>query len=143
MQERYNSEHHVLCLSCGEEAETCEHVLCCKEEGRGKTLLKSVELVNQWLQQVGTHETLRRCLVKFAKERGSVRMENIVWGEGSKFEAIGASVDIIGWKRFVEGMVSKEVLEIQWECVDVGGWGLSLEGRTRGLVVKLLEVTHG
>ena len=117
-------------------------MLYCDKEGRVQTLLKSMGLVDQWLKQVKTHETLRRRLVKFAKRRGSVRMENIVWGEGRKFGIIGASVDVIGWRRFMEGMVSTEVLVIQQKCVEVGGCQLSLGGWARGLVVKLLEVTH-
>jgi hypothetical protein len=43
----------------------------------------------------------------------------------------------------MEGIVSKEVLIIQAECVELGGCTLPLDDWTKGLTVKLLEVTHG
>lgn len=43
----------------------------------------------------------------------------------------------------MEGIVSKEVLIIQAECMELGGCTLSLDDWTKGLTVKLLEVTHG
>jgi hypothetical protein len=52
-------------------------------------------------------------------------------------------MDVMGWRRFMEGMVSKEAVSIQAKCVDVGGCTLSLEDWTKGLTVKLLEVTRG
>ena len=39
-----------------------------------------------------------------------------------------ASMDVIGWRRFIQGTISKEVLVIQRECVEVGGHRMSLEG---------------
>ena len=52
-------------------------------------------------------------------------------------------MDVVGWRHFMEGTVSKEVVAIQWECLDVEGISLSIDGWTKGLTVKLLEVTHG
>ncbi len=43
----------------------------------------------------------------------------------------------------MEGMISKEILPIQQDYVDLGERTLSLEAWAHGLVVKLLEVNHG
>ena len=43
----------------------------------------------------------------------------------------------------MEGMISSEALEIQAECVDLGGCSLSLDNWEKGLSMRLLEATHG
>ena len=70
-------------------------------------------------------------------------MENIVGGKGKRLVAMARSVDSIGWRRYMEGMVSSEVLKIQGVFVDLGNCMLSLDKWAQGLVIKLLEVTHG
>ena len=52
-------------------------------------------------------------------------------------------MDLIGWRRFMEGMVSKEIFAIQRKAEDDGKSYMSLENWGAGLVTKLLEVTHG
>ena len=70
-------------------------------------------------------------------------MENVVWNKGVRFQKLGKSMDVIGWRRFMEGMVSKEVVHIQSDWVDIGGSSLATDDWTKGLTVKLLEVTQG
>ena len=43
----------------------------------------------------------------------------------------------------MEGMVSAEILEIQSDFIDFGRCSLSLDIWAKGLVMKLLEITHG
>ena len=43
----------------------------------------------------------------------------------------------------MEGMISGKVTDIQKEFVAAGGCNLSVENWAKGLVTKLLEVTHG
>ena len=56
---------------------------------------------------------------------------------------MGVSQDYIGWRRFMEGMISKETVKLQKDCVDLGGCSVLLDKWAQGLVVRLLEVTHG
>ena len=51
--------------------------------------------------------------------------------------------DIIGWRRFMEGMISHRMVEIQQEFLTTRGMGWKLEKWAVGLSVRLLEVTHG
>ena len=132
-----------MCPSCGQEEETCQHVLCCEEEGRVKALNCTIDLLDSWLQKVGTNKTLRQCLVTYAKRRGGSSMEHIVWRKGTRFDMLARSMDSIGWRRYMEGMVSSEILKIQGVFVDLGNCSLSLDNWAKGLVIKLLEVTHG
>jgi hypothetical protein len=135
------------CPSCnageGSPHETCSHVLHCEEEGRVAALNCTIDLMSNWLQKVGTQEKLRSGLAEFARSRGAKLMENVVWNKGSRYHKLGQSMYVIGWRRFMEGMVSKETVAIQLEWVDVGGSTLSIDDWTKGLTVKLLRVTHG
>ncbi len=51
--------------------------------------------------------------------------------------------DAIGWRRFMEGMICKEIWAIQKTYTALSGLGTSMEKWTGELVTKLLEVTHG
>ena len=92
---------------------------------------------------MGTHATLRRCLARYMKKRGNATMEQIVWGESSKFRRLARSIDKIGWRRYMEGVISKEVLDIQADYTGVCTGSMNTENWVKGLTVKLLEITHG
>ena len=131
-----------MCLSCNKEEETCRHVLGCDEEGRVKALNCTIDLLDNWMRTVGTNDPLRNCLTAYARKRGGVSMEHIVWDKGSRFYKLGQSMDKIGCRRYMEEMISSEALVIQAECVDLGGCSLSLDNWAKGLAIKLLEATH-
>ena len=69
-------------------------------------------------------------------------MEQIVWDKGSQFYKLGQSMEKIGWRWYMEGMILSEALVIQAECVDLGGCSLSLDNWAKGLAINLLEATH-
>ena len=70
-------------------------------------------------------------------------MQNIVTERTGLFGEMAISVDAIGWRRFMEGMVSEKILEIQKLAVVEERSRLTLLKWGSGLVIKLLEVTHG
>ena len=70
-------------------------------------------------------------------------MEDITRDMGPGFREMGRSQDKIGWQRFMEGMISKEMIPIQADHVEMGACKLTLEAWSQGLVIKLLEATHG
>ena len=43
----------------------------------------------------------------------------------------------------MEGMISKEIVKLQKDAVDLGGCSMSLDKWVQGLVVRLLGATHG
>ena len=51
--------------------------------------------------------------------------------------------DAIGWRRFMEGMISKKLRDIQTEYSVIEGSYISPTLWAQGLVIKLLEATHG
>jgi len=143
MQSRYTPNHDKHCPSCKVEIETCGHVLECEEAGRVDVLHQSVDLLDEWLRDKGTVGKLRRCLIEYAHGRGGKTMSEIVgWGDG-EYRRLANLMDLIGWRRFMEGMVLKEVVAIQNRAVDDGRCHMTVASWSAGLVTKLLEVTHG
>jgi hypothetical protein len=51
--------------------------------------------------------------------------------------------DTIGWRRFTEGMICKEIRVIQKTYTALSGSRTSAEKWTEELITKLLEVTYG
>jgi hypothetical protein len=143
MQARYTPNHDRRCPSCGVQVETCGHVLFCEEAGRVDLLHKSVDLVDGWLKDQGTDEQLRKMLMEYAHGRGGKTMSEIVGWKGGQWRRLADSMDVIGWRRFMEGMVSKEVVQIQRKVDHGGKFRISVDAWCAGLVTRLLEVTHG
>ena len=65
-----------------------------------------------------------------------------MWDKGPQFYELGQSMYKIGWRNYMEGMISLEALAIQAECVDPSGCSLLLDNWAKGLAIKLLEATH-
>ena len=138
----YTPGHDRRCPSCGVARETCAHILACEESGRVEVLHKSIDLLDQWLRDSGTEENLRKFLTQYAHGRGGRTMQEIV-GFQLQYRRLAVSVDCIGWRRFMEGMISRELVELQKYAVVESGSRMSVEKWAQELVIKLLEITHG
>ena len=116
----YKENHDPMSPSCNEEEETSRHILGCDVEGRVKALNCTIDPLDKCMRTVGTNGPLRNRLTAYARNRGGVSMEHIVWDKGPRFYKLGKSMEKIGWRRYMEGMISSEALVIQAECVDLG-----------------------
>ena len=64
-------------------------------------------------------------------------------GYDERYIMMARAQDLIGWWRFMEGMVCKEIRAIQCTHSSVTGLRCNTECWGRELVTRLLEVTHG
>ena len=140
---KYDNSHDPTCPSCGTAPESCAHVLHCEEAGRVEALLRSIGNLDIWLEEADTEPTLRRTIIEFAKARDGRSMADLVRGEDARFGRLAASQDLIGWRRLMEGMISKEAVKIQQAYYCTQGGRYSPKAWARTLVTKLLEVSHG
>jgi hypothetical protein len=107
-------------------------------------LEKSIDLLDDWLIDQGTEEELRFCLIDYARGRGGITMSDICHGKSNRYKKMARSQDMIGWRRFMEGMISKEILNLYYSTSWESEEDLPAPSQwSKGLVVKLLEVTHG
>ena len=63
-------------------------------------------------------------------------MSQIVWGKRSNLRRLAKSMDKIGWRRYTEGMISTEVLEIQTEFTAVGAGSVTTANWAKGLTIE-------
>jgi hypothetical protein len=70
-------------------------------------------------------------------------MTEICYGLGDEYQKMARDQDAIGWSHFMEGMISKRMQEIQRTYHIREGTRVSLEQWAQGLILKLLEATHG
>jgi hypothetical protein len=131
------------CPCCTVHVETAKHVILCPEEGRVDVFMRLLELLERWLCNIDTDPKLADCIVEHVQGQGQMLMEEIVWGAPERFKAMGQSQDKIGWRRFLEGMISKEITGIQQQHYALSGSRLSLERWSSELIMRLLEITHG
>jgi hypothetical protein len=144
MQAHYKEGHDKKCPCCNVAVETCGHILHCQEEGRVDVLEKSIDLLDDWLIDQGTDEELRFCLIDYAQGRGGTTMLELCYNKGARYIKMARSQDKIGWRGFMEGMISKEILNIHYSTA----WDSEADMPAplvwaKGLGIKLLETTHG
>ena len=112
-QSKYRTNHDPKCPSFTGCVESCTHVLECQEEGRIETLLGTIDFLDIWMKNIGTDEGLRNFLVRYAKGRGEIKMKDIVGTRTHSLYPLAQSQDLIGCRRFMEGMISKGITGIQ------------------------------
>jgi hypothetical protein len=117
--------------------------LFCNNEGRVDAMMKTIDLLSSWMMGVNTDPDLCDCIVEYAKGRGTITMSEICWNMDARFWKMAWDQDEIGWQQFMEGMVSKGLREIQTMYSAIDGSNVSHKQWTTGVVVKLLEATHG
>jgi hypothetical protein len=122
---------------------TCSHILFCNKAGWVDALLKSIGLLEQWLEEVDTDPDLLECIVEYARGRRQVAITDICRGRDSQYTKMADKQDAIGWRRFMEGMVTRSIWQIQEMYMTTDGSNLSPKKWTIGVVTKLLKATHG
>ncbi len=62
---------------------------------------------------------------------------------GELYTSMAADQDRIGWQRFMDGMVCKQICVIQEAYSLIEETRMSVSSWSTGLILKLLEITHG
>ena len=70
-------------------------------------------------------------------------MREICEGLDSRFTSMAQEQDTIGWRRFMEGMICSKIREIQLDYHHRHGTLMNPQRWTCGLILKLMETTHG
>ena len=130
-----------LCLSCGQDQETCAHILSCNHMGRVKTLMHSIDLLEHWLVEVDTDPDLRNCVVAYARGKGGITMTKICSGMDHRYRKVAEEQDAISWRRFMDGMICCEPTDLQEIYTTVEGSNITGEQWSTGVIINLIETT--
>ncbi len=93
--------------------------------------------------QADTDPDLIDCIIDYVQGQGTITMALAMRNAPPQFQAFGQSQDVIGWRQFLEGMISKEIVILQRQFYAVNGSQMSLGKWSSGLITRLLEITHG
>ena len=89
----------------------------CSEEGRVAALHATTKSMRIWLGVNNTDPVLADCLVQYARGRGVTSMSEIYRGHLDRYHALGISHDKIGWRQFMDGMISVECVNLQQDHI--------------------------
>ena len=141
---KYESGTCPKCPSCTVEEETCGHILQCQEEGRVAALYyTSLDALEEWLEEMRTDPIIFEGIMEFARGRGERSMEESFLGYPKEYKIMGKRQDRIGWRRFMEGMIVEDLRTLQSRFLRERDLRNNGNKWARGLVIKLLECTHG
>jgi hypothetical protein len=100
-------------------------------------------MLEEWLNKIYTNLILRECIIEYARGCGGTSMEIITCGLDTRYQEMASNQGIIGWRRFMEGMICRRARTIQMMYHSVSSSKITPERRAYGTITKLLEATHG
>jgi len=132
------------CPCCTIHVETTAHVLLCQEVGWVEAFQLGTTALERWLDEADTDPDLTDSIVEYVWRWGTITIEEaIIDAPPRRFRHMALSQDKIGWRRFLEGMISTEITSIQRQYIAVNGLRMSLDKWCTGLITRLLEIMHG
>ena len=143
LSRRHRDGRSDKCPCCTIHVETATHVLLCPEAGRVEAFMLGANALERWLEKADTDPDLTESIVEYVRRRGTVTMKEAINDAPPRFRQMALSQDKIGWRRLLEGMISKEIATIQRQYIAVNGSHTSLNKWCSGLITRLLEITHG
>jgi hypothetical protein len=143
LRRRHRDGQCDKCPCCTIHVETAEHVLLCPEVGRVEAFQLCTTALERWLEKADTDPDLTDSIVEYVRRRGTVTIEEATIDAPFRFRYMAISQDKIGWRRFLEGMISMEITSIQRQYIAVNWSRMSLDKWCTGLITRLLEITHG
>ena len=133
-----------MCPSCNCCVETCAHVGRCPEEGRTLAFMQSTQMMEQWLERNKTHPDIQTLLLRYLRGRGAISCHECATELDlpHSIQEFAASQDIIGWDRFIMGMVSSKLLPIQSAFLHQCNSSPQAASWISGVITQLLQVMH-
>ena len=138
-------DHSVInvCPSCGQENESTSHITRCSDPDRIASLELSVDALEKWMDDNDTCQSLQGFVINYLKGRGLVSMTELVELEDDPDIHSFAQVhDELGWDNFVEGRISKSLVNLQSAYLSSIETNVRLPTWASGFMRQLLILTH-
>jgi hypothetical protein len=133
-----------LCPSCQAGKETCNHIALCPENGRADAFKQSMREVGRWLEEHKTQPDLQSPLLMYLCGCGmmtcvecSLSLQLLY-----AYQEFATSQDIIGWDKFVMGMVLTKLLPIQSSHSVESNSSARATRWITGFITQLLQVVY-
>jgi len=129
------------CPNCRCPNETTTHITRCLDPGRSACFEKLVESIRDWLKTNNTGDELILCIIKYLLTRSRSTMSAITWNKPA-FHSLATHHDRLGWDCFLEGRICWKWVEIQHQEIEANNMKTTAESWARGLMSRLLQLTH-
>ena len=131
----------ISCPNCGMR-ETAAHLCVCPDEGRTRLLKEMVSDLEQWmLKNDTTNREIAYWVPKYILFRGTRKFVDLGM-MSPHMKELAKSQDIIGWRNFMEGRISKKVYLLQRHHLTIMSSKSTGEDWTKQFITRLLHITH-
>ena len=138
---QWDSDADSRCPNCFGLDEDAGHLMQCRSAHRTALLHKTIEELKKWMEDNDTHPALEILVHFYLRGRGK-RTLSLYPKLPAKFVQLCHEQDLIGWRNFTEGQISKQFREIQSRFLRVRHPRRNVDAWLRGFVGKLLAMTH-
>ena len=129
------------CPNCGG-TETAAHLCLCPNEDRTKLFLETTDELEDWMVKHGkTNHEVAFWIPRYILMRGTKHLSEMGC-MSPQMTALKRSKDVIGWRNFMEGRISREFLDIQNLHLELGNHRINGEQWVRHFIGKILHITH-
>ena len=130
------------CPNCNRLGEDGDHLMVCRSEGRTKMFKEHVRKIEEWMEDHYTDPKLQGIVVGYLQGRGRAKLAQLAKGYERRYQRLAQAQDRIGWRHFTEGKMAENFREIQKRYLSQEDTQLTADSWMKGLVSKLLEMTH-
>ena len=135
------SKTDIRCPNCGKK-ETTAHLCACLNPNHSRLLWENVEELSNWL--LDNHKTepqLAQWIPAYILGRGKACFQELHFMSPEVTE-LSKSQDIIGWKNFMEGRISKHFEKIQEKFLKNSDSLLNGQDWVKQFLTRILRISH-
>lgn len=138
---RWYGADESSCPSCGAPDERAEHLCKCRCTDRRKLLIECTTDLVRWMS-IGdnTHPDLITWVEQYIL--GQSKFPTVFDYPTSTLKNLIKEQNIIGWRNFMEGRISKQFLRVQFCHLIHANSRISAESWTKTFISKILHITH-
>ena len=139
---RWFGAENDRCPNCLSPAERADHLCRCPSEERTQLLHDSTADLEKWMRlDDNTYHEILYLVPKYILCRGTIRFADLGSMSPTMMEA-AKSQDVIGWRNFMEGRISKRFFTIQHSHISTSHTTMTLRGWSRKFISLVLQITH-
>jgi hypothetical protein len=123
---KWNHRYINGCPFCLSPNENTEHVLCCPQESASRIWCEQLSSLDKHLRKLRTHPNLHQLIISRLSTWHD-KVDDVNFMVERDIALAIAHQQVIGWKAFLEGLIVKDILQIQHEYYQ------SIQRRSTGL----------
>jgi hypothetical protein len=126
---------------CCQRVDTAHHLNLCGDPDRTRLFHEMADKLKEWLNDNYAHPELAYWIPRYIKLRGTHRLGTF-HQLSPEMSRVAASQDLIPWKDFMEGKLSKEIFNLQRLSLACSPSRLSIVDWAKRLISQVLQISH-